>query len=175
MNAPAKNKLLTWLVILLLIANTATITMFWLGKRKPPPPKGTAHEFLVKELKLDAKQQVQLEVLVKEHREAAEKFREKIKEAKDSFFNLLQQPAVPDSIKRSAAAAVSAVTEQLDLLTLDHFQKVRALCTPDQQKIFDNIIHQVTRMMAPPQPGGPGRGPQGPPPPDGERPPPPHQ
>ncbi len=41
MNHGPKNKLLTWLVVLLLVANAATITMFWLGKAKhPPQPKG---------------------------------------------------------------------------------------------------------------------------------------
>ena len=42
MNTVAKNKLLTWLVILLLVANAASIAMFWLSRGKnPPPPKGT--------------------------------------------------------------------------------------------------------------------------------------
>lgn len=174
MNSSSKNKLLSWLVILLLVANAATITMFWLGKKHPPlPPKGTPNEFLIKELKLDAKQQEQLAVLVKAHRQAAEPLRKKIKEAKDSFFDLLQQSSVTDSTRKVAAMAASAISEELDLLTLDHFQKIRALCTPEQQRKFDSIIHQVTSMMAPPQPNGPGGRPQGPPPegPDGERPP----
>jgi periplasmic protein CpxP/Spy len=178
MNSTAKNKLLIWLVVLLLVANAASIAMFWLEKGKqPPPPKGTPNEFLIKELKLDAKQQEQLEVLVKEHRQAAEQLRGKTREAKETFFDLLKQSNVTDSVKQAAAKAVSVITEELDLLTLNHFQKVRALCTADQQQKFDEIIHQVTNMIGQPRPPmRQGNGPQGLPPegPEGDRPLPPH-
>lgn len=177
MNSGTKNKLLVWLVVLLLVANAATITMFWLGRTKHPPQhKGTPQEFLVQELKLDTKQQEQLDLLRKDHRQAAELLREKIKNAKESFFDLLKQSNVTDSAKQAAAKAVSASTEELDLLTLNHFQKVRALCTPQQQTKFDEIIHQVTSMMGQQRrPKGPGNDRKGPPPggPDGDRPPPP--
>jgi len=179
MNNGTKNKLLTWLVVLLLIANAITITIFWLSRAKPPQPmRGTPQNFLVESLKLDAKQQEQLEVLVKEHRQAAEHLRMKTKESKEALFDLLKQPNVSDSTKQAAAKAVSVTTEKLDLLTLNHFQKVRALCNSEQQKKFDEIINDVVRMMGQPRPPmGPGSGRPGPPPggPDGDRPPPPEQ
>lgn len=179
MNHTTKNKLLTGLVVLLLLANAATIIMFWMGKAKhPPPPKGSPQEFLVKELQLDTKQQQQLEVLVKEHRQSAEILRGKTREAKELFFDLLKQQNVTDSTKQKAAKAVSIVTEELDLLTFKHFLKVRSLCTAEQQQKFDEIIKEVTGMISQQRPpGGPGKdnGPQGPPPggPAGDRPPPP--
>lgn len=179
MNSTAKNKLLVWLVVLLLVANAASIAMFWMGKRKPPPPsKGSPIEFLIKELKLDTKQQEQFELLKTIHRNASEKLREKIKESKESFFDLLQQPTVSDSTKQAAANAVSVYTKELDLLTLNHFQKLRELCTSEQQQKFDEIIHQVTNMMGQPRPPmHPSTNLQGPPgaEPDGDRPPPPEK
>jgi Spy/CpxP family protein refolding chaperone len=177
MSTTPKNKLLTWLVVLLLLANTATLAMFWLNKRKhPPQPKGAPNEFLVKELKLDAKQQEQLDALVKEHRQMADQIREKVRIAKDSLFDLVKNPDATDSAKQNAAASCSKLTEQLDVLTVNHFQKLRALCNAEQQKKFDEIIHDITRMMGQPQPPGRPGGPPGPPPPggpDGDRPPPP--
>ena len=179
MNSGTKNKLLMWLVVLLLIANAITITMFWLSREKHPQPmRGTPQNFLVESLKLDAKQQEQLEVLVKEHRQAAEQLRMKTKDSKEALFDLLKQLNVSDSTKQAAAKAVSVTTEELDLLTLNHFQKVRALCNLEQQKKFDEIINDVIRMMGQPRPPmGPGNGRPGPPPdgPDGNRPPPPEQ
>lgn len=169
MSSTQKNKLLTWLVILLLVANAATIAFFWLNKKQshPPQPKGSAKDFFTKELNLDPTQQVKVEALVLEHRKAAEELRRKVRAAKESFFELLKQPNVSDSARQAAAKAVSVQTEELDLITFDHFQKVRALCNPEQQKRFDEIILDVTRMMGQPQPpmrpGGPG-GPGGPPP-----------
>ena len=159
MNSSAKNKLLIWLLLLLLAANSVSIAMFWLWKeRKLSTPRGTPKEFLIKELKLDTKQQAGLEILVKEHRQAAEQIRRKIKEAKESFFDLLKDANIADSAKQAAAKTISISTEELDLLTLTHFQKVRNLCTPEQQKKFDEIIHQVTSMIrqAPPPQGRPG-------------------
>jgi Spy/CpxP family protein refolding chaperone len=180
MSTVAKNKILTWLVVLLLVANAATITMFWLNKgKRPPQPKGTPQEFLISELQLDTKQQEQLSVLVKEHRQAAELLRKKTREAKEALFDLVKQNSVSDSTKLAAAKAVSVNTEALDLLTLNHFQKVRAICSAAQQEKFDGIIHEVTAMLGQPRPpmrpGGPGNDPQGPPPggPGDNRPPPP--
>ncbi|MBL0131345.1 MAG: periplasmic heavy metal sensor [Chitinophagaceae bacterium] len=166
MNHGTKNKLLTVLVVLLLIANAATLALFWMGKAKhPPQPKGTPQEFLVKELKLDVQQQEQLDVLRKEHREAADQLREKIKEAKEAFFDLLKQTNVTDSAKQAAAKAISSNTEALDLMTLSHFQKLRSLCTPEQQNKFDEIIHEVASRISQPRPPGRPRGRDRPPPP----------
>ncbi|MBI5858216.1 MAG: periplasmic heavy metal sensor [Sphingobacteriales bacterium] len=176
MSTGTKNKLLTWLVILLLVANAATLAMFWLNKRKGPPPvKGVPNEFLIKELKLDSAQQQQLDVLVKEHRQKAEEIREKVRAAKDSLFELVKQTTATDSAKQAAAAACSKLTEELDVLTVNHFQKIRALCNTDQQKKFDDIIHDITRMMGQPQPPGRRGGPPPPGGPHGDGPPPPGQ
>lgn len=162
MNAGTKNKLMTWLLLLLLVANAATITLFWLGRKKQPPqPNRSPKEFLIKELKLDARQQEQFALLVKEHRDGAEQLRVKIKKAKEAFFDLLGANGVTDSIKQAAAKQVSVQTEQLDLFTLDHFQKVRALCTGEQQKIFDGIIKEVIGMMGQQRPPGDERPPPG--------------
>jgi len=176
MNHEAKNKLLTWLVLLLLVANAATITMFWLGRAKVPPRRnGKPQEFLVKELNLDSLQQSTFELLRREHKDSAEILRAQVKQEKESFFALLKQSNVTDSMKTAAAKRVSVITEKLDLLTLNHFQQVRAICKPEQQKKFDEIINQVIEMIGHPgQPGRPnGNRPQQPGGRDGERIPPP--
>lgn len=170
----SKNKLLTWLVFLLLIANLATIVMFWLGKPKPPRSAfgGGPAEFLIKELQLDSIQQKQFEVLRTQHHDSAEKIRTQIKETKESFFSLLKQTTISDSAKQFAAKAVSIQTEKLDVLTFNHFQKLRAICKPAQQKKFDEIMLELTQMISQQRP----RGPEGNRPPprdhDGHRPPP---
>ena len=158
MNHLTKNRVLTWLVLLLLVANAASIAMFWLGKAKQTKqaqqilrneqPKGKPQDFLVKELNFDAAQQGQLEIFSKEHREAVNSFHEKIMEAKENFFAILKKKNATDSAKKKATEAISNITQQIDLLTLNHFQKVRALCNAEQQKKFDEIIKQVIGMMS---------------------------
>jgi len=172
-----KNRLLIWLVVLLMIANAGIIAMFWIEKStQPMPRKGAPKDFLVKELKLDAKQQEQLEILVKEHQQAAKELRQKIRTEKETFFNLLKQANVSDSVKQAAARNISIQTEALDIITLNHFKKIRALCNTTQQKKFDEILLEITAMIGQPRPPmGQGRDHQGPPRggPDGDRPPPP--
>jgi hypothetical protein len=173
MDQVSKNKLLTWLVLLLIVANAITITMFWVNKKQHPPANPAPNEFLIKELKLDKSQQEKLDLLVKEHRGQVESIRGKLKQAKDKLFSMVKAPETSDSVKHVAAADISKLTEEIDLFTLAHFQKVRNICNPEQQKKFDEIIGEVTAMMAPRPPqrppgGGPprnGPGQEGPPPP----------
>lgn len=184
MSYPTKNKLLIGLLVLLLLANIVTIAFFWLGRPKHPAP-GFAQSpatYLVKELNLNSTQEQQFMELVKEHQQHAEALRQQIKAAKDKFFKLLQQPSVSDSEKIRAVKSISSITEQLDLVTFDHFKKVRAICNPQQQQKFDSIIQEVLQMVGRPRlgpgmpgPGGPRQGDrEGPPPPGAEQGPPPH-
>jgi hypothetical protein len=154
-----RNTWLTAAVVLLLLANVASIAIFWLGRNRQHGSPEQPASFLVRELGFDTRQQDQFMQLVTAHRQRAGQLREQVKDAKDEFFGLLQQPNVPDSIKTAAAAKASQLTQQLDLVTFEHFQQVRSLCNASQQKKFDAIIHDVLRNM-----GGPG----GPPPPGGD-------
>ena len=155
MNHLAKNRLLIWMVVLLILANVTSIAMFWLGKPKQPEqqindihPKGKPQDFLIRELKLDAAQQVKLEAFSKEQREAVNSFKEKVKQAKENFFYILKQQNTSDSVKKNAVAEISNITQQIDLLTLNYFEKVRAICNANQQKKFDEIIKHVIVMMS---------------------------
>ena len=116
---------------------------------------------------MDTEQQAQLEVLRAEHKDAAVAFREQLQQAKQSLFALIKKPTVTESMKLSATRSVSFITEKIDLLTLNHFIKVRSICNATQQIKFDKIIEQVTEMISKAGEA---------PPPDGEQPPPPtHQ
>ena len=156
MDTLKRNNLLTWLVLILIVANVAVLTIFWMGhKRNEDRPHGTPAEFLTKQLGLNGKQQAQLTELGHAHHQASEKIRGRIKDARDQFFGLLKTPNVNDSAKHRAASAVSDNLKELELLTFDHFQQVRSICTPEQQKKFDEIINEVMQMVGGPPPGPP--------------------
>lgn len=154
-----KNKWLTALVLLLVLGNLASLAYLWIGRGRqaPPPQPARADAFIIRELQLDATQQQQYRRLVEEHRRRTQDIRANIRAAKDEFFGLLQDTATTDSAKTAAAARISRFTEELDLVTFQHFQQVRAICTPQQQQHFDEIIRKVIGMMA----GGPQGSPQG--------------
>jgi Spy/CpxP family protein refolding chaperone len=162
------NKWLTIISILLLVANAVTLTLLWTNKEKhhrdeaapmPPPPQGQAFEFITKELSLTQAQQDAYKILREEHQAAQRVLQDSIRFAKDAFFDLLKSPAVKDTVLQAASNKGLAFQQQLELMTFKHFQKVRTLCTPEQQKRFDEIIKQVLLQMS-----GPRMRPPGPPP-----------
>jgi periplasmic protein CpxP/Spy len=177
MATASKNKLLWALVILLLVVNTVTLIIFWAGNKQQqqlPVPQGQLGDFIIKKLSLDSTQQQQYGLLRLAHRPAADSLRTQMNRLKDSLFALLRQGNPDDDAKNAATARIAALTQQLELLHLNHFQQLRAICNPAQQQKFDNILHDIVRRLGMPPP----RRPDGPPPagegpgalPPGERP-----
>lgn len=167
MNPNLSKKLVTALILVLLIANAATISMILFKKeeRNPAAPDGPA-KYIIKELKLNEQQQDAYFDLINEHQQAVRPLRQEIKKAKDVLFDLLQNSIPDEQAKAKAIKNIGELTAQLDLVTFDHFAKVRKLCTPTQQTKFDEIIKQVVQMMGMPHGGPPPGGPHhdGPPP-----------
>ncbi len=176
MDASLTKKTLTVLVVCLFIANIATLAFFWLYKNeKLEARKGRAAEFIIKQLYFSKGQKENYLKLVAEHQRAIRPIREQLKDAKESLFDLLQQPNINEKEKQNAAKTVSQFTEKLDLVTFNHFAAVRKICNVTQQQKFDQIIKQVLQMMGEPRHGGgphpPHPGMEGPP--EDDMPPPP--
>jgi periplasmic protein CpxP/Spy len=180
MSNAASNRWLSFITLLLLTANIITLALLWTNKshekvndKLPPPPDGRAFEFIIQELKLDSAQQLAYAKLREEHQLGQRENRDSINKAKDNLFELLKQSNVTDSTLNIYSSRIGYFEQQRDVVNFKHFQKLRVICTKEQQIKFDNIIREAMRRM-----GGP-RGQQGPPPPGMEkedrRPPPPPQ
>lgn len=170
-----------WLAIaiaLLLIANVVTLILLWShtknDKGKDGQPQGQVFEYVVKELQLNHQQQDAYAQLRIEHQQGQRMISDSMRMVKDAFFALLKDPNVSDSLVSVNARKAADMEMQLEQLTFKHFQKVRAICTPEQQQKFDKIIEDVLHRMArprggpPPPPGRDGHGPEGMPPPPPE-------
>jgi len=160
-----KNKLLIWFFVLLLLANIVTLSIFWIGRMNNNSAQDRQGiEFLIARLKFDKTQQEQFEVLVAEHRSLSRKLRKEIGQSKEEMFSLIKSDQITESMMQAAVKKVSAKTETLDRVTLDHFKKVRAICNDEQKQKFDEILDQLTRIMGNQRPpGGPMRNHDGPP------------
>lgn len=170
MNNANKNKLLTWLVATLLVANAVTILFFWINKPpKMKDAKGSPREFLVHELELDSSQLLAFQDLIEEHQASARSLKKDIRIAKENLFRLLKQPMIADTQKKKTVEAITSKIQQLELLNLEHFQQVRALCNDKQKIKFDGLLDQLAVMMAEARPPRTGM----PPPPNEEGHPPP--
>jgi len=155
-----------WLYLisgLLITANIAVLAILFIhrggreDRRGGPEPRGTMFEYLTKELQLTKPQQDTYDSLRNEHHAATMKLQDSIRAAKDALFNMLQQSNTSEEMISAASNKAAALNAQLDVLTFHHFQKLRALCTPEQQKKFDNIIQEAIRGMGRQQGPPPGR------------------
>ena len=55
-----------------------------------------------------------------------------------------------DSVINKASDVIAQKQKALDLQTFNHFKKVRALCTPEQQAKYDSMIQRMFRKMGKP-------------------------
>lgn len=179
MSNSTNNRWLSVVTLLLLTANIVTLALLWTNKKnerdadRPQPQQGgQVFEFITHELSLDSTQQQAYKKLREEHQADGRPLQDSIRKAKDSFFDLIQDVNVTETIIQEYSKKIGELEQQRDVFTFKHFQKLRAICNKEQQTKFDNIIKDVMRRM-----GGPKR-PQGPPPgrrDDGDRRPPPQQ
>jgi len=149
-------------ILVLLLINIATLTFMWSTSQRPqnlqprPPDVG---EFLTQKLQLTEAQQKQFEALKQAHHEKVETLRENNKKLHNDFFDLLKQPNIDTTTINMAADAIMMNQKAIEMATFYHFEEVRSICTPDQQKMFDEVIKEALRMMSPPPPGPPHGGP----------------
>ena len=147
-----KIKLTNWLIVLLITANVATLTFFWVGHLKNERAN-SPKEFLANKLNFSEIQRDAYFELAKEHNEAAKIIREQVKFDKENLFSLLKSDAIIDSARNNAAARVSMSIQSLDILTFEHFKKVRTLCTAAQKPKFDELIQKMVNSVNSPQKG----------------------
>jgi Spy/CpxP family protein refolding chaperone len=154
------NRFLKIVIVVLLIINIGTLGFMWVqhGHIGPPPPRGGEDValFLTHELMFSKDQEKQFELLRTAHHEGVEQIQHGGRSLHDRFFDLIQQPTPDTLLVQQMADSIAAIQKEIELLTFHHFQKVRAICTPEQQKKFDEIIDEALRMMAP-RPPGPNR------------------
>ncbi len=165
-----KSKLLTGIIILLLLVNSAALIYLWrsnnVSKREAMLSPA---EFLIRKTGMDDAQKNKYYELVKQHRKATRRLKDDLTLARETYFSFLGKN-VSDSSKQSALQEMNSINNELSLITFDHFTNVRSLCNKEQQVKFDDAIEEVLKMMAGPPPGN--RRPGGKPPHEG---PPPHE
>jgi len=149
-------------IVVLLLINISTLVFMWYSKQNhphhmPPPPNGgpgNTSEFLIRELNLDENQQKQFFEMRDKHREAVHEIQEKSGPMHHRFFELLKKVPADSVAALQLADSMSMCQKQIELLTFNHFKKVREICNAQQQTKFDGVIQDALRMMAPKPPGG---------------------
>ena len=81
------------------------------------------------------------------HFEAINPMFDELKMAKDSFFSLVYQQNVPDSVVKAYANRIGEKQEAVDLKTFNHFRSIKGICTAEQQPKIDSFIQQVVKRI----------------------------
>ena len=153
MNLTAKKNIILWAVIILIIANVIMLSVFFMTRLHHDPhsvqnPAG----YIERELEFDQKQKDEFHELHVQHHQETEGIQRDINKEEDSLFSLLKSNATDGNNKSLLIRELGFNKSQIDSLTFEHFKKLRALCNPQQQKKFDEIIQDVIKSIAPPPP-----------------------
>ncbi len=163
MSTRSSNKNLIFLVAILLLTNIAVLLYFvWFkkpGHKKGPSEKrmGIMIETLQKKVGFDETQMAKYKELKELQKETVRPLFEEMRKAKEKFFLLMADTAVADSTLQAAANFIAQQQKMIDLEALNHFKRVRALCTAEQQPKYDSAIVKMFRNMGkPPNKNGDG-------------------
>ena len=144
------NKILTIAVVLLLIVNVVMLVCMMKGRghhgMKKQGGKGGPFDMMVKEMNMNEQQQTEFKKLKDEHFTAIKPVFDSVRTLKKSLFGLVKEENINDSLVNNYSALIAQQQAIIDKLTINHFRKVRALFSADQQKKFDSITQKMIQM-----------------------------
>ncbi|NVJ48221.1 MAG: Spy/CpxP family protein refolding chaperone [Cytophagia bacterium] len=153
-----KSKTIGIAVIVLALMNVILLAFLWFGQKhnKRLISGGGGLFVLTEKLGLSEDQKDQLAVLREEHFQRMEPLRRQSHESRDRLHSLWASGGTTEQID-SLSANIGHIQAQIEKNTFQHFSEIRAICNPEQKKIFDQIIKDVLRQgerrEGPPQRG----------------------
>jgi Spy/CpxP family protein refolding chaperone len=148
------NRILTVAVVLLLLVNAVMLVLMVKnrGHHDMKNRGGGPFDMMVKELNMTEQQQSDFNKLKDEHFAAIRPVFDSVKTLKKSLYGMIKAETVNDSLENAYSQLISEQRAIADRLTINHFRKVRALFSGDQQKKFDEFVQKMMDRRS--QPGG---------------------
>ena len=156
MSTTSRNKNLVFIIAVLLLTNIAVLGYFLWYKKPAQDPKridrpGMMIEALQKEVGFNDAQMEQYKQLKDQQRETVRPLFDEMRKAKENLFRLMSDSLASDSSIEAAANVIAQQQKALDKQTLNHFRRVRALCSSlDQQVKYDSAVLRMFRKMGRP-------------------------
>lgn len=148
------NKILVFIIAILLLSNVALLYFFL--KKDKEKPKKTPREHMISKLRKEVgfsdAQIATYEAMSDKHKETVQPLFDDLHTAKENFYKLLQQPAPPDSLVNSYLYQVGEKQKAVDKKIFSHFFSLKQVCTPEQLPKYDTVIQRVIKgMINPPK------------------------
>lgn len=157
-----RTKLLTIAVIGLLLINLGTLSVLIMHRpphpphgEMPPPPGEGPRQLIIDRLHFDDAQQKQYQLLIDEHRKKTNELHEASRGMHNDLYSLLKAEPADKAKADSIMLQIADNQKAIENLNFDHFQKIKAICKPDQIEDFNELADELAELF----------GPKGPPPP----------
>src|SRR5258705_7101521 len=157
MTYPSRNRNLIFIIAALLLTNIAVLAYFlWIKKPEHRRDDQNERPKIGMDIRLrdsvgfNDEQVAQFRKLKDENWAALRPMFDEMRKAKDNLFRLLSDSNVSDSAINKASDVIAEKQKALDLQTFNHFRRVRAICTPEQQVKYDSLIQRMFRKMGKP-------------------------
>ena len=137
------------MVGILLATNIITLAVLWSSKsaKKIEANRPRMGQFMVDQMKFDSIQEKAYWSLRDSLMTIQKPLMDSLRNAKKSYFDLLNYPSTNDSLLLARSNTVLDLQQKLDLITFRHFEQVRLLCKPEQYQKFDTVIKEIVNRM----------------------------
>ncbi len=147
-NKQNRSKVFLLVIAILLVANIAMVTFFFMKKdgrrsEKRPDRKTMIAEFLKKEIGFTAVQLQQYDTLSTKHQEKVKKMFESSRASKDKQFKELAAGDFSDSVINIVAGQSAELQKTMELQMFNHLKNIRMLCTSEQLPKFDSLFVKI--------------------------------
>ncbi len=155
MNEQHKFRNLWFAIISLFVLNIGTLGWIFFKNQGHEPIIGPV--IIEEALHFDSKQKEDFKPLMRKHFEAVIPLRKAIQQDKDSLFDWLKSGGNDSTVLNNHLASMAAKVIENERNTFLHFKEIRDLCTPEQRKVFDEVLiekfkHHNDKKGPPPPP-----------------------
>ena len=164
MRSESRKPLLSWIILGLLVLNLGALAWLYIQPRPMNTPQKAPGRLLIEALQLNPTQQAQFTTLERAHRSQRRQIQVQARQARRAMGEAIASGVLDEEKIQSIADNIGQYQAQLEAETMRHFLRVRAICKPEQQIKFDQLIQRVLRQGARPGQEGPRRPGVGPPP-----------
>lgn len=145
-----KNYKVLVLIIVALIITNIGLLYFYVWKKQHSPRQSMKEQVLSrleKEVGFNKQQLATYDSMRTKHFESIGPMFEELKAAKDSFFTLIYQPELNDSIVDQMSMNIRAKQQAIDVKMLKYFRLTKGICTPEQLPKMDSFLQSITKKM----------------------------
>lgn len=136
-------------ILLLLLLNAGILIYLWLPHDNRLPGKGPERpeRIIIDRLKLDEQQRDQFRQLRDEHHAKMVQIQYETAHLHDSLFHLLQQSPIDTATKSRLLQEIAKNQMQKEEITFQHFEKLRDILRPEQQKLFYDFVADLSKQI----------------------------